>query len=88
LTVTANIKSHSFKDCSAQTTSLFELDIQIFAIFCQFRRNWQTGSMLQFIINGGVWVDAVVKVQEFDIDFGCCTCYLSFDGECWTEPVS
>jgi hypothetical protein len=62
LTVIANIKSHSFEDCSAQTASLFELDVQAFAFFCQFRSNWQKGSMLQFIINGGVWVDAVVKV--------------------------
>ena len=46
LTVIANIKSHSFEDCSTQTASLFELDVQIFAIFCQFRGNWQTGSML------------------------------------------
>jgi hypothetical protein len=46
LAVIANIKSHSFEDCSAQTASLIDLDVQIFAIFCQFRSNWQTGSML------------------------------------------
>jgi len=44
LTVIANIKSHSFEDCSAQTASLFELNE--FAIFYQFRSNWETGSML------------------------------------------
>jgi hypothetical protein len=45
-TVIANIKSDSFEDCSEQTASLFELDVQIFAIFCEFRSNWQTESML------------------------------------------
>jgi hypothetical protein len=46
LTVIANIKSHSFEDSSAQTASLFDLDVQTFAFFCQFRSNWQRGSML------------------------------------------
>jgi hypothetical protein len=62
LTVIANNKSHSFEDCSAQTASLLELDVQIFAIFCQFSCNWQTGSMLYCIINGGAWVHAAVTV--------------------------
>jgi hypothetical protein len=41
----AKIKSHPFEVCSAQTERLFKLNVQIFAIFCQFRSNWQTGSM-------------------------------------------
>lgn len=46
LAVIAKIKSHPFEVCSAQTERLFKLNVQIFAIFCQFRSNWQTGSML------------------------------------------
>lgn len=45
LTVIAKIKSHPFEVCSVETASLFELDVQIFAIFYQFRSNWQMGNM-------------------------------------------